>query len=170
MLTRPDYQVPSGVTRPTCDDDLVSSADNRYVFRVSPLAVLAAITLAVCVTPIAVSALWLLPVYLIPVAVIVYVVRRRTTIDSEAVEVRGMLGSTRVTWAEISGLTLRSSRTRSRVSAVLTSGTELPLPAVYVRDLPVLAEASGGRIPDPSAPKPEPTTPATPASPESPEE
>ncbi|WP_051341334.1 PH domain-containing protein [Pseudonocardia spinosispora] len=148
----------------------MSSADNRYVFRVSPLAVLAAVTLAVCVTPIAVSAVWLLPVYLIPVAVIVYVLRRRTTVDSEAMEVRGIVGSTRVAWSEISGLKLRSSRTRSRVSAVLTSGTELPLPAVYVRDLPVLAEASGGRIPDPSAPKPEPTTPATPASPESPEE
>jgi hypothetical protein len=36
------------------------------------------------------------------------------------------------------------------VSAVLTDGAELPLPAVTVRDLPQLAAVSGGRLPDPA--------------------
>ena len=34
---------------------------------------------------------------------------------------------------------------------MLTDGTELALHAVRVRDLPVLAAASGGRLPDPEA-------------------
>jgi len=33
---------------------------------------------------------------------------------------------------------------------VLSDGSELPLPAVHVRDLPRLAAVSGGRLPDPS--------------------
>jgi hypothetical protein len=36
------------------------------------------------------------------------------------------------------------------VSAVLTDGAELPLPAVTVRDLSQLAAVSGGRLPDPA--------------------
>ncbi|MDN5747807.1 MAG: PH domain-containing protein [Pseudonocardia sp.] len=33
---------------------------------------------------------------------------------------------------------------------MLSDGAELPLPAVGVRDLPQLAAASGGRLPDPA--------------------
>ena len=60
---------------------------------------------------------------------------------------RRILGRRRVPWSEISSLRLGD---RARVSAVLTDGAELPLPAVHVRDLPQLAAASGGRLPDPA--------------------
>ena len=121
-----------------------------YVFRVSQLGILAGITLAICATPVAISAWSLLPVYLIPIAVIAWVVRRRTVVDTDSVTTKGLVRTRRVSWSDITALRLRSSRTRSRVSAVLTGGAELPLPAVTVADLPLLAAASGGRVPDPA--------------------
>jgi Bacterial PH domain len=117
------------------------------VFRPSPLIVLVALALAVCATPFAVAAplLWL--VYLVPLGIIGWTLWVRTVVDPEAVTVRRIVGRRRVPWSEISSLRLGD---RSRVSAVLTDGAELPLPAVHVRDLPQLAAASGGRLPDPA--------------------
>jgi hypothetical protein len=63
------------------------------------------------------------------------------------VTVRRVLGRRRVPWSEISSLRLGD---RARVSAVLADGAELRLPAVHIRDLPQLAAASGGRLPDPA--------------------
>lgn len=167
------------------------------MFRNSPLAVLAAIAFMVCFTPVALTVPGMTVLYLIPIAMVFWVLRLRTTVDADTIAARGTLRTQRVDWADVTALRLR---TRSRISAVLNSGTELPLPAVHVRDLPVLAMMSGGRLPDPSAEagapertesepsgagpgKPEPTapgtttpdptapaTPATPAPPESPEE
>ena len=119
----------------------------RIAFRMSPLTVLAALALAVCATPFAFAAplLWL--VYLVPLGIIGWTLRVRTVVDADAVTVRRMLGRRRVPWSEISSLRLGD---HSRVSAVLTDGAELPLPAVHVRDLPQLAAASGGRLPDPA--------------------
>jgi hypothetical protein len=130
------------------------------VFRISQLGILAGITLAICVTPVAISAVWLLPVYLVPIAVIAWVVRRRTAVDADSVTTKGLVRTRRVPWSDITALRLRSSRTRSRVSAVLSGGAELALPAVTVADLPLLAAASGGRIPDPTRSEaPTPTIP-----------
>lgn len=167
------------------------------MFRNSPLAVLAAIAFMVCFTPVALTVPGMTVLYLIPIAMVFWVLRLRTTVDADTIAARGALRTQRVDWADVTALRLR---TRSRISAVLNSGTELPLPAVHVRDLPVLAMMSGGRLPDPSAEagapertesepsgagpgKPEPTapgtttpdptapaTPAIPAPPESPEE
>ena len=77
----------------------------------------------------------------------------RTVADPDAVTIRRIVGGRRVTWPEISSLRLgQRSRIRGRagVSAVLTDGAELSLPAVGVRDLPQLAAVSGGRLPDPA--------------------
>jgi hypothetical protein len=119
----------------------------RATFRVSPLSVLAALAFAVCATPFAAGAplLWL--VYLVPLGIIVWTLRVRTVVDPEAVTVRRVLGGRRVPWSEISSLRLGH---RARVSAVLADGAELRLPAVHIRDLPQLAAASGGRLPDPA--------------------
>ncbi|HVH22014.1 MAG TPA: PH domain-containing protein [Pseudonocardia sp.] len=119
----------------------------RVTFRISPLTVFAALGLAVCATPFATGAplLWL--VYLVPIGMIVWTLRVRTTVDTEAVTVRRVLGRRRVPWSEISSLRLGD---RARVSAVLADGAELRLPAVHIRDLPQLAAASGGRLPDPA--------------------
>ncbi|MDQ2707852.1 MAG: PH domain-containing protein [Actinomycetota bacterium] len=122
------------------------------VFRISPLNLLATVALALCATPVAFGAPWFWLVYLVPVGLAGWVLRVRTTAGPDDLVARGALRATRVPWADISALRLRSSRTRSRVSAVLRNGSELPLPAVHVRDLPLLAAASGGRLPDPSEP------------------
>jgi hypothetical protein len=118
----------------------------RVVFRFSPLVVLVAIVMAICATPFAFGAPFLWLVYLVPVGIIGWTLRVRTTADAEAVTVRRLLGRRRVTWAQISSLRLDEHR----VSAMLADGAELPLPAVHVRDLPQLAAASGGRLPDPA--------------------
>lgn len=124
----------------------------RAVFRPSSLQVLAAVAIAFCATPFAFVAPPFLVVYLIPLGLVLRTLRVRTVVDAEALTVRRVIGGRRVPWSEISSLRLvRGSRhTSSRVSAVLTDGAELPLPAVTVRDLPQLAAVSGGRLPDPA--------------------
>jgi hypothetical protein len=142
--------------------------DGPLVFRNSPLTVLFAIAFVVCATPVALTVPGMAVLYLIPIGLVAWVLRVRTTVDQDSIVARGALRTRRVAWADVTALHLR---TRSRVSAVLSSGSELPLPAVHTRDLPLLAMACGGRLPDPST---DPTTdapsttgqPATPAPPE----
>lgn len=121
------------------------------VFRPSPLVVLVALAFAFCATPFAFGAplFWL--IYLIPVGMIVWAARTRTVVDPRGITTRRVLGRRTVSWSEISSLRLTK---RTRVRAVLSGGAELTLPAVHVRHLPQIAAASGGRLPDPSAPAP----------------
>jgi hypothetical protein len=125
----------------------------RAVFRISPLVVLVALTFAVCATPVAFAAPFLWLIYLIPLGIIVWTLRVRTVADPETVAVRRVVGGRRVPWSEITSVHLGRARNpgTARVSAVLTDGSELGLPAVHVRDLPRLAAVSGGRLPDPAA-------------------
>lgn len=125
---------------------------SRAVFRVSPLVVLVALTFAVCATPFAWAAPYLWLIYLIPVGIIVWTLRVRTVADPETVVVRRVVGGRKVPWSEIAKVRLGRARNpaSARVSAVLTDGSELALPAVHVRDLPRLAAVSGGRLPDPA--------------------
>ena len=117
----------------------------RAVFRVSPLTVLFAVALGVCAIPVAFGAPYLWLIYLVPVAVVVWTLRTRTIVDTDGMRVRRLVGGRRVPWDTVGGL--RVDR-RNTVHAVLTEGGEVTLPAVHVRDLPTLAAASGGRIPD----------------------
>jgi hypothetical protein len=141
------------VTR--CDDGGVSAPPEpppRAVFRVSPLVVLVAPAFAICATPVAFAAPFLWLIYLVPIGIVVWTLRVRTVADPESVAVRRIVGGRRVPWNEITSVRLGRARTpaAARVSAVLSDGSELPLPAVHVRDLPRLAAVSGGRLPDPS--------------------
>ena len=122
-----------------CDD---GGVPEQAVFRPPRLSILAAIVLAICATPVAFGAPWFWLVYLVPLAIVAGVLWVRTTADTEGLTVRRLRGRRRVPWAEISSLRLRDPG----VSAVLTGGDELPLPAVRVRDLPQLAAASGGHV------------------------
>jgi hypothetical protein len=114
----------------------------------SPLGVLAALAVAACATPAALGAPWFFLIYLVPIGIVVWVLRTRTMVDSGTVTTRSLLTRRRVRWDDIASLHLRPN---GKVAAVLTDGTELALHAVRVRDLPVLAAASGGRLPDPEA-------------------
>jgi hypothetical protein len=115
------------------------------VFRISPLMVLFAFALAVCAIPVAFGAPYLWLIYLVPVGIVVWTLRTRTVVDDEGMRVRRLVGGRRVAWDAVGGL--RVDR-RNTVHAVLTAGGEVTLPAVHVRDLPALAQASRGRLPD----------------------
>jgi hypothetical protein len=130
----------------------VPAAPQGAVFRTTPLTILFAVALAVCAIPFAFGAPWFWLVFLLPVGIVVRVLRVRTVADPEEVTIRTMLRSRRVPWSDISSLRLRVPHPiwGTRVSAVLSDGRELPLPAVHHRDLPLLAAASGGRLPDPA--------------------
>jgi len=124
-----------------------SAATPRAVFRVSPLTVLFAFALGVCAIPVAFGAPYLWLIYVVPLGIVVWTLRTRTVVDANGMRVRRLVGGRRVAWDAVDGL--RVDR-RNSVHAVLTEGGEVTLPAVHVRDLPALAAASGGRVPDPS--------------------
>lgn len=114
--------------------------------------VVAPVALALFAIPFAFGAPYFWLVYLVPIGLLWWILRTRTTVDPQSVTVRRMADTRRVPWSAISSLRLLpATRFRgARVNAVLTSGGELPLPAVHVRDLSQLAAASGGRLPDPA--------------------
>ena len=129
------------------------TVDGPVMFRASPLTVLFAVAFLVCATPVALTVPGMVVLYLLPIGLVFWVLRVRTTVDDTAIVARGALRTRRVAWADVTSLRLR---TRSRISVVLSGGAELPLPAVHTRDLPLLAKASGGRLPDLSQ-QPEPS-------------
>lgn len=102
----------------------------------------------ICATPLAWSAFWLTPVYLLPIGYIVWVVRTRTVADADGLTTRTLFSSRRLTWSELKGLTITS---RAEVRAVLTDDSEVRLPTVRTRHLPVLAYVSGGHVTDPTS-------------------
>jgi hypothetical protein len=116
------------------------------VIKVSPMAHLAIgfLTLGLLVPILA----WppTAPLLVIPVVLSALIVRLRTVADGQGVTVRTLLGSRTVRWDDIEGLRFhRGSSARAR----LKSGEELRLPAVSFATLPLLTEASSGRVPNP---------------------
>ena len=83
---------------------------------------------------------------LIPLAMSVLIIRLRTTAGRDTVTARTLLGSTTMRWEDIDGLRFVKS---SWARAHLKGGADVPLPAVTFSTLPLLAEASGGRVPNP---------------------
>lgn len=102
--------------------------------------------LAVTTVPLAFASPWLALLWLIPVAGIVQV--RRTGVDADAagLTVLTVRGSRTLSWDDLRGLRIR----RNKTWAVLMDGEQVRLPVVRPRHLSVLAEASGGRLPDPA--------------------
>jgi hypothetical protein len=86
------------------------------------------------------------PLLIIPVLLSALIIRLRTQADRDGVTVRTLLGGQSVRWEEIDGLRFsKGSWARAR----LKNGGELRLPAVTFATLPLLTEASGGRVPNP---------------------
>ncbi|AQA06014.1 hypothetical protein BVC93_00110 [Mycobacterium sp. MS1601] len=89
---------------------------------------------------------WTIPLLVLPVLFSVCIVRWRTVADRNGVTARTLLGSKTVRWEQIEGLRFVKS---AWARAQLTDGTQLRLPAVTFATLPLLTEASGGRVPNP---------------------
>ncbi len=89
---------------------------------------------------------WASVILLIPVVLSAYIIRLRTVADRDTVTARSLLSAQTVQWDEIEGLRFgRSSWARAQ----LKDDRELLLPAVTFGTLPLLTEASGGRVPNP---------------------
>jgi len=89
---------------------------------------------------------WVALLLVIPVILSALIIRYRTVADQDAVTARTLLGSETVAWDDIDGLRFGKG---SWALAQRKDGTELRLPAVTFATLPLLTEASGGRVPNP---------------------
>ena len=120
------------------------SRPERAVFRLPGIALLIPFLLFVCVTPLAnAGADFLLALYVFPVVGLAYILLTRTVADSEVIRTTGLLGGRRVAWADLDGLEFHGPRW---AIAVATDGRRFRLPMVRPRDLPRLAQVSGGRL------------------------
>jgi PH (Pleckstrin Homology) domain-containing protein len=114
--------------------------------RMSRVALLPVVFLAVCVLPLAVAAVWTLVFLLVPVLAAAYVLRVGVDVGDGGVTVRSVAGSRSVPWDDVAGIRVGE---RGDLWLVTARGTELRLPVLRARDLPRLAAVSGGRIPAP---------------------
>jgi len=123
--------------------------DGRQVIRISPLALIACIFLLFCTSfpvlgwPAAFG--WMLA---IPFLIGAWVLRVRTTVTPDGLELRRAFSSQSISWDEIKGFRFPK---RGWARADLVDGTEASLPTVTFGRLPQLASASGGRVTDPYA-------------------
>lgn len=112
-------------------------------FRYSAAMAVAGLVALISAVPIA-SARWYLAwILLVPAAIGVWAWRAGTDADRSGVVVRALLGSRRIDWSRITGLTPDE---RGRVHARLDNGALVRLPAVTVSDLPRLVAASGREL------------------------
>ncbi len=131
-----------------CDHGEVSSPGVLRL-RTNRTALLAVLFLLLGVTPLAFVRSWLLVLYLLPVLAALWIWRVGTDVDAGGATVHALLGTRQVAWNDVRGLSLDGTR---RVRLVLQDGELLRMPLVRARDLPGVAAASGGRVPDVTAP------------------
>ncbi|MEB3034943.1 PH domain-containing protein [[Mycobacterium] nativiensis] len=86
------------------------------------------------------------PLLAIPLLLSAQIARWRTVADTQQVTVRTLFSSRSVPWDAIDGLGFSRG---SWARAHLNDGEQLRLPAVSFATLPLLTEASGGRVPNP---------------------
>jgi hypothetical protein len=117
------------------------------VIRISAMAHFAVGFLALGLLAVVVAGpQWFALLLVIPVMLSVCIVRYRTVADRDSVTARTLLGSQTVSWDDIAGLRFGKS---SWAYAQLKDETELRLPAVTFATLPLLTQASDGRVPNP---------------------
>ena len=105
--------------------------------------------LALCVVPLAFAAPWPLCCCWCPWRVAALgAPGRASTSPTTALTVRSLVGERRVPWTELAGIRVGP---RGDLWLVTTGGTQVRLPVMRARDLPRLAELSGGRIDVPRA-------------------
>jgi Bacterial PH domain len=119
----------------------------RVVIRISPMAHLAVGFLALGLLALVLAGPnWVALLLIIPIGLSAYIVRNRTVADRDTVTARCLLGSETVRWDDVDGLRFGKG---SSAYAHLTDGKDLRLPGVTFATLPLLTEASGGRVPNP---------------------
>lgn len=87
-----------------------------------------------------------MPLLALPILLSVLIARWRTVADAQRVTVRTLFGSRSMEWDAIDGLGFTRG---SWARAHLRDGETVRLPAVSFATLPLLTEASGGRVPNP---------------------
>lgn len=120
----------------------------KAVFRIPAITYLAIVFLMVCLIPVSfngVPGLWAL--YVVPLGLIVFVARTRTVATPQGLDTRTMFGHREIPWEALKGLAITP---RSKVRAVLADDSQLPLPTVRTRHIPVMSLVSDGRIADPT--------------------
>ncbi|MGY1728668.1 PH domain-containing protein [Geodermatophilus sp. SYSU D01062] len=117
--------------------------------RLSRVALLPVVFLAVCVLPFAAASPWAALVLLLPLLAAVWVLRVGVDVDEEAITTRGLLGQRRVPWDDLAGIRVGRN---ARLVLVTAGGGEVRLPVLRARDLPRLAGWSGGRFDVPAPP------------------
>jgi hypothetical protein len=110
----------------------------------SRTALLPVLVLLICVIPFAAATPWALVVLLLPLLAAAWVLRVGVDIDDDGITARQIIGARTVPWHELAGIRVGE---RGGLWLVTTGGTEMALPVLRARDLPRLAELSGGRIP-----------------------
>lgn len=137
-----------------CEDGEVArqskdGAPAPVVIRISPMAHLGVALLILALLPLVGNEpTWFAPLLVIPVLLSVMVVRYRTVADRAGITARSLFGSEHLRWEDIDGLRFHRG---SWAVAHRTDGNEVRLPAVTFATLPLLAEVSGGRVPNPYA-------------------
>jgi hypothetical protein len=126
-----------------------SGPDGVLRVRTPRTALMPVLVLAICVLPLASSAPWLAVLWVLPIGVAAWVVRAGVDVDRTGLTVRALLGSRRLPWTEVAGLRVTG---RGRLAAVLRGGGAVRLPVLRPRHLPLVAAASGGRVPSPDGP------------------
>ncbi|MBV9515280.1 MAG: PH domain-containing protein [Mycobacteriaceae bacterium] len=116
------------------------------VLRISPTAHLASAFGALGLLAVVLAVPWTAPLLVLPVIASVTIVRLRTVADAQTVTARFLVGSRTVDWGDVKGLRFVKG---SWARAELTAGGQLRLPAVTFATLPLLAQVSGGRVPNP---------------------
>ncbi|MCV7345683.1 PH domain-containing protein [Mycolicibacterium rhodesiae] len=123
------------------------STTKPVVIRMSPMAHFASGFLALgLLVMITVFPTWGAVFMVLPILASVAIVRLRTVADRNTLTARTLFGSRTVSWDEVDGLGFERT---SWARAHLRDGSQLLLPAVTFTTLPLLAQASGGRVPNP---------------------
>lgn len=108
-------------------------------FRHSSALTVAAVVVMLVLISVLTWAPILLVLEVIPLAVALWSWRAGTDVTADGLTVRAVLGQRHVPWTGVAGLVTDD---RDRVSAMLTSGGSVRLPAVSRADLPKLTEAA----------------------------
>jgi hypothetical protein len=132
----------------------VTAAAKSITIRLPRSAYLTVLFLLFCAAPIALTAnggheggpigwSWRVALLIIPVLAAIFIARTATVVSAEGLRVRAAFGSRMLGWEQVRGLSV----TDRSVYAVLDDGA-VRLPCVRTADLSVIAEVSGGRLPD----------------------